>query len=147
MLNVRSFLIYVCISICKERRLLHSIAILVIDLSRPELKDLLNIVIPKVASNWYYLGIQLLNNSQVPKLDAISATYSTDLQRGCVEMFKHWLNITPGATWDNIICALRAPSLQLLSAADEVEKEIKGFKKFRAKYFIGNPLKFIHTNI
>ena len=41
-------------------------------------------------------------------------------------MFKHWLSITPGATWDNIIRALRAPSLQLLSAADEVEKEIKG---------------------
>ena len=42
-------------------------------------------------------------------------------------MFKHWLNITPGATWDDIITALRAPSLQLLFAADDIEKTIKGY--------------------
>ena len=41
-------------------------------------------------------------------------------------MFKHWLNITPGATWDNIIHALRAPSLQLLSVANEIEKKVEG---------------------
>ena len=41
-------------------------------------------------------------------------------------MFKHWLNVTPGASWDNLIHALRAPGLQLLSIADIVEKEVKG---------------------
>ena len=122
MLNVR--ILYVCVSIC----LLQCIDNFVTDLSRPELRDLHNIVIPKVSNKWYYLGIQLLNNSQVPKLDEISATYSTDLQRGCVEMFKHWLNITPGATWDDIINALRAPSLLLLSVADDIEKKVKGYK-------------------
>ena len=100
--------------------------VFVTDSSRPLLKDLHNIVIPKVANNWYYLGIQLLNNSEMPKLEAINATYSTDFQRGCVEMFKHWLNITPGATWDNLLHALRAPGLKLLLIADDVEKEIKG---------------------
>ena len=41
-------------------------------------------------------------------------------------MLKCWLNITPGATWDNLILALRAPGLELLSIADDVEKEVKG---------------------
>ena len=91
------------------------------------MRDLHNIVIPKVVNDWYNLGIQLLNESQLPKLDEISATYSNDQQRGCGEMLKYWLKITPGATWDNLTCALRAPGLQLLSIADDVEKEVKGY--------------------
>ena len=98
----------------------------IIDSSRPSLKDLHNIVIPKVANTWYDLGIQLFNESQLPKLKEISATYATDRQRGCVEMLQYWLSVTPGATWDGLINALRAPGLQLLSIANDVEKEVKG---------------------
>ena len=101
-------------------------SLLKIDLSRPLLKDLHNIFIPKVASDWYNLAIQLFNESQLPRLDEIRATYSNDRRGGCAEMFKHWLNVTPGASWDNLIHALRAPGLQLLSIADVVEKEVKG---------------------
>ena len=42
-------------------------------------------------------------------------------------MLKCWLKITPGATWDDLIHALRAPSLELLSVADDIEKEVKGW--------------------
>ena len=97
-----------------------------VDSSKPLLRDLYNIVIPKVANDWYDLAIQLFNESQVPRLDEISATFSNDRRRGCVEMLKHWLKITPGATWDNLIHALRAPGLQLMAIADEVEKEVEG---------------------
>ena len=41
-------------------------------------------------------------------------------------MLKSWLEITPGATWDDLIHALRAPGLKLLSIADSVENEVKG---------------------
>ena len=97
-----------------------------IDAFKPLLKDLSNIVIPKVASKWYELGIQLLNQSQLPKLEEIQKAYPNNLQRCCVDMLKCWLDITPGASWDNLICALRAPSLGVLTIADDVEKEVKG---------------------
>ena len=48
------------------------------DSSKPLLKDLSNIVIPKVTNDWYDLGIQLFSESQVPKLDEIRATFSND---------------------------------------------------------------------
>ena len=41
-------------------------------------------------------------------------------------MLRCWLEITPGATWDNLIKALTIPSLEMLSIADDVEKEVKG---------------------
>ena len=53
-------------------------SLLKIDLSRPLLKDLHNIFIPKVASDWYNLAIQLFNESQLPRLDEIHATYLND---------------------------------------------------------------------
>ena len=85
------------------------------------MKDLFNIVIPKVANKWYELGIQLLNQPQLPKLEEIQKAYPNNLQRCCVEMLKYWLDITPGATWDNLIHALRAPGLELLAIAKEIE--------------------------
>ena len=85
-----------------------------------------NIVAPKVSNKWYELGIQLFKQSQLPKLDAIQTSFTTENQRACIEMLKLWLEITPEATWDDVIHALRAPGLELLSTADSVEKEIKG---------------------
>ena len=82
-------------------------------------------MVPKVANKWYQLGIQLFNEPQLPRLDEIRANYSTDHREGCVEMLKYWLDVTPGATWDDIIHALRAPGLELLSIADDVEKAFK----------------------
>ena len=97
-----------------------------IDSSKPLLKDLYNIVIPKVANDWYDLAIQLFDESQLPRLDEIRSTYSNNRREGCVEMLKYWLKITPEASWDNLIHALRAPGLELLAIADDVEKKVKG---------------------
>ena len=93
------------------------------------MRDLHNIIVPKVANHWYDLGIQLFNESQLPRLDEIRSTYLNNRWEGCVEMLKYWLKITPRATWNNLIHALRAPGLQLLAIADDVEKEV------RSKYF------------
>ena len=99
--------------------------VVIIDPSKPVLKDLHNILIPKIANDWYEVGIQLFNNSQLPKLDEIRATYSSNHRQGCVEMLKYWLQITPEATWDNLIHVLREPGLELFSLADYVEKAVK----------------------
>ena len=85
-----------------------------------------NILIPKIANNWYEVGIQLFKNSQLPKLDEIQATYSTDRRGGCIKMLNYWLQITPEATWEDLICALRKPGLELFSLADYVEKIVRG---------------------
>ena len=90
------------------------------------MKDLHSIVVPKVAINWYELGIQLVNESRPRRLDQIKIVHSNDPQMGCIEMLKYWLDVTPGATWDDIISTLRKPGLGLLGIADDIEKEIKG---------------------
>jgi len=94
--------------------------------SKPLLKDLHNILVPKVANNWFELGIQLFNEQQLPRLNEIRTIYSNDFQKGCIEMLEYWLKVTPGATWNNLICALKAPGLMLLTIANDVEKEVKG---------------------
>jgi len=83
-------------------------------------------VVPKVAINWYELAIQLFSESQLPRLDEIRRVNSNDLQKGCIEMVKYWLVVTPGATWNDIISALKAPGLTMLAIADDIEKEVKG---------------------
>ena len=97
----------------------------VTDPSKPLLKDLHNIVIPKVANDWYELGIQLFSESQLARLNEFRTTYSNDHRAGCIQMLQYWLRFSPGATWDNLIDALRAPGLELSVVADEVEKELK----------------------
>ena len=100
--------------------------ILLLDLQKPLLKDLRNIVVPKVASKWYEVGVQLFNQSQLPRLNEIQATYLNDHQGGCAEMFRFWLEITPGASWNSLIHAITAPGLELLSTADNIHKKLKG---------------------
>ena len=97
-----------------------------VDQSKPLVRDLHNILIPKVINDWYDLGIQLFNESQVPRLNEIRTNNSNDCRRACVEMLNYWLKITPGATWDILIHALRAPGLQLVTIANDVEEEVKG---------------------
>lgn len=101
--------------------------ILLLDLQKPLLKDLHNIVVPKVASKWHEVGVQLLNQSQLPRLNEIRGTYLSDPQGGCAEMFRIWLEITPGATWNDLIYAITAPGLELLSIADDIHRrKLKG---------------------
>ena len=83
-------------------------------------------MVPKIANKWYELGIQLFSPSQLTRLHEIRANYLNDHRGGCIEMLNCWLDITSGATWDNLIHALRAPGLELLAIADDVEKEVKG---------------------
>jgi len=96
------------------------------DFLTPTLRDLQNIVIPRVAHRWHELGIQLLDPSQEKDLDKIQLAYSNDFQQGCVEMVKYWLTNTSDATWDSLIYALKTPGLGLLAIVDDVEVKIKG---------------------
>ena len=93
--------------------------------SRPSPKQLLNIVIPKVAGIWYKLGIELYKQSDVPQLETFKKNHLNDNAAACIEMFNYWLQAYGGAaTWHKLIKALEARGLQMHATADEIKKEL-----------------------
>lgn len=98
--------------------------------SKPTLSDLDAIVVPYVAATWDQIGIHLLGDS--PKLDIIEKTYHGDPEKCCLKMLHHWLNVTPSATWDDLIKVLKSPHLALIAKSEEIESKIKG--KINVKY-------------
>jgi len=93
---------------------------------KPLHRDLLNVLIPKAADKWHELGIQLLDQLHVSRLDQISADYPKNVQKCCYEMLRYWLQVDTEATWYKIIQALKSPGVLLSVAAAEVEQELKG---------------------
>ena len=93
--------------------------------SIPTHKQLLNIVVPKVASLWYNLGVQLYKESDVPKLETFKKDHLSDNTAACTEMLYFWLRAYgDAATWHKLIEALKAPGLQMDATAQEIEKEL-----------------------
>ena len=60
----------------------------------------------KIAPHWNNLGIQLLEEKRVHKLNIIEENYRGDIERCCTEMFKYWLDVDTKASWDKLIDAL-----------------------------------------
>ena len=89
--------------------------------SKPILKDLQKVVIPKVSIRWYELGIELFDEADRVKLQEIKETHN-ELQKCCLEMFQLWLNIYLDGTWHKIIEALKSPGVQLMTQANNIEK-------------------------
>ena len=82
-------------------------------------------MIPKVASVWYDLGVELYNESDVPKLETFKKNYPNDNTAACTEMFNFWLlAYGDAATWLKLIEALEAPGLQMDGTAQEIKKEL-----------------------
>jgi len=90
----------------------------------PTLKRLQAYVIPRVATDWYKLGVELYKNSDVPQLNAIQGQHPTNFTRACTEMFNYWLRTYPNATWSKLINALRAPGVQLNTFALEIMNDV-----------------------
>ena len=90
-------------------------------------------MIPKVASKWYELGIELYRDFDVPRLDIIQKQHPTNFTEGCKEMLTTWLGTHEDTTWDTLIKALKAPSLQLNAVALDIKKEVVSFKKEAVK--------------
>ena len=44
--------------------------------------------------------------------------------RCCQEMFTKWLNIQENASWDQLLEALRSPSIQRIDLASQIEKTL-----------------------
>ena len=93
--------------------------------SKPTIKQLLNIVTPKVAAKYYELGIELYKDSDVNHLDTIQRGCAMDYTKGCTDMLKFWLTTyKDAATWDKLINGLEAKGLQLNSIALDIKREL-----------------------
>ena len=91
---------------------------------RPSLKDLYDHVLMNVADKWRDLGVQLLRPDKANSLNIIAANHPNDVESCCKCVFEKWLNTTTDATWNQLISALKCPSLQLDYLAGELEQKL-----------------------
>ena len=74
------------------------------------MKALHDHVVNTVAGKWRDLGVQLLPPDMV---DIIAADYPHDVVSCCKCVLKKWRETATDATWNQLISALRSPSVQL----------------------------------
>jgi len=91
---------------------------------RPEVKYINRHVIEKIYAAgpevWLKLGIELLEEKDVPALQAIKSNVTAECSTRCSEMFKLWLERRPEASWRHLINATRRINLGTL--ASDIEK-------------------------
>ena len=92
---------------------------------RPSLRDLHSHVVPGAAVKWKGLGIQLLDPTSGNELDIIERECQNDFKECCSQMLQTWLKVTPNATWNQVLAALRTPSIELYRLADQIEEKFK----------------------
>ena len=75
-----------------------------------------------VADKWKELGVQLLRSDQENRLKIIAADHPHDVVSCCKRVLEKWLDTTTDATWNQLITALRRPSVQLDYLANQLEQ-------------------------
>ena len=94
-------------------------------LSRPTRKKILKHVVPHVIDQWYEIGLMLLNEDDESDLNAIKSDNAT-VTNCCNAMFWLWLDKSADATWQNLIEALKTPSVGLSKVADDLKRMLTG---------------------
>ena len=89
------------------------------------LRDLYVHVVGSVAENWKDVGVQLLRSDQAYQLGIIETNYPQDVVRCCKRVLEKWLQSSVDATWNQLIEALRRPSVGLNYFASELEQRLK----------------------
>ena len=90
---------------------------------RPGLKYLNRHVVVPIAPKWYDVGLELMETEDEKVLDAIQAEQSLrdDVERA-KRMLKRWLDKKPGATWNDILKALKISAIGLNYTALNIER-------------------------
>ena len=76
----------------------------------------------EIAPHWNYLGLQLLQEKYVNKLNIIQKNYPSDIERCCAEMLQHWLDVDTKASWNKLVDALEKTGQNAL--AREIKEDI-----------------------
>ena len=79
-------------------------------------------MVNEIAYKWRDLGVQLLRRDQGNVLNIIEADHSHDVVSCCKCLLKKWLETTTDATWNELIRALRSPTVQSASFAEQLEQ-------------------------
>ena len=82
------------------------------------LRDLVIRVMPRVAPDWYNLGLQLISEDEVRIVEA--DCLSSGVEVACRKMFSKWLMSDPQASWRRLVEALRAISHH--TVANDIKK-------------------------
>ena len=69
---------------------------------------------------WRDLGIELMGQEGVAKLDEIKANNNGNVTKCCSAMFSLWLQMQPKANWNQLMEALK--EVELITLADEIKK-------------------------
>ena len=85
---------------------------------RPQLK-FLNRLRKDVSAHWHDLGVELLDDSHVGKLESITENNQKDVNKCCTKMFQLWLTTKTSATWNDLLDALK--ELELCDLATKIE--------------------------
>ena len=75
-----------------------------------------------VAPQWRDLGMLLLEEKLVSRLNIIKANNPGDVEGCCTDMFQLWLNADTEASWDTLIKALI--DIQQNVLAEKIKEEI-----------------------
>ena len=78
-------------------------------------------MIPSVKTEWYNLGLQLLDPKYENELNTIEQDARNDAAICCRKMFRKWLNTDGPASWNKLIEALRI-IVQLNNVANDIEQ-------------------------
>ena len=90
--------------------------------NRPSLTDLYDHVVNETAHKWRDLGVKLLRPDQENLLNIIAADHPHDVVSCCKCVLEKWLDTTTDATWNELIRALRSPTVQLVTFAEQLEQ-------------------------
>ena len=106
-------------------------SIVYIGSDQPPLQALFDHVANKVGRDlgrdkWKDLGVQLLPR---PMVDYIAEIHPQNFVACCKCVLEKWLDTTTDATWNQLIKALRSPSVQLDDLAGELEQMLSTERK------------------
>ena len=91
-----------------------------IDANKPTLKSLMKYR-NNIAPYWKDLGLQLLQEEHIAKLDVIQANHNK-VEDCCDKMFQYWFAVDTEANWDKLIDALEYIHQNVLAA--KIREEI-----------------------
>ena len=116
---------------------------------RPSMKQLDSVMRKEyIAPKWYQLGLQLMNNSG--HLEVIKESCQEVTER-CLRMFLKWLEVTPSASWSDLITALHETELH--TAANAVRKlqnpgiicrKLSIMHTYTCYYYYWNKVSYLH---
>ena len=88
---------------------------------RPSIKQLAKVMRMEdinMSTRWRDLGLELAVSNNI--LQVIEANNRNDVNTCCRVMFENWLEMTPNASWNQLIIALKA--IEMNTAANAISK-------------------------